>query len=125
MVHIYLIVYYAVMSSWSCCVVDGETFYNEDTCEDCLCSRGSVTCTPSTQCPDIDCTHPRTDTCCPSCTGCDLGDNATLLYVLICAAVTINTIKSGVMSKGRATLAQCSRRSLSIVFDLELLFAAI
>ena len=52
-------------------LTDGDGYYNEDSCEDCVCDRGVVVCSPVSECPPTNCTAPRTDGCCPRCNGCD------------------------------------------------------
>ncbi|KAL4659485.1 kielin/chordin-like protein [Arapaima gigas] len=51
--------------------VDGENFPGPGgPCEECICSRGDVTC-GSKRCPKVTCSHPAADSCsCPVCDGC-------------------------------------------------------
>ncbi|XP_071136828.1 kielin/chordin-like protein [Mytilus edulis] len=46
---------------------DGVTFKNR--CEECTCTKGSVTCIP-TRCLPVTCSHPVSDECCQVCTDC-------------------------------------------------------
>ncbi|CAC5413567.1 unnamed protein product [Mytilus coruscus] len=46
---------------------DGVTFKNR--CEECTCTKGSVTCIP-TRCLPVTCRHPVSDECCQVCTDC-------------------------------------------------------
>ncbi|XP_076063237.1 uncharacterized protein LOC143038124 [Oratosquilla oratoria] len=49
---------------------DGATFPDELVpCQECLCHGGYVTCA-SKRCQSVPCTHPITEECCPSCSGC-------------------------------------------------------
>ncbi|XP_078582340.1 kielin/chordin-like protein isoform X1 [Branchiostoma floridae x Branchiostoma japonicum] len=49
---------------------DGERFTNPgDTCQDCVCRRGQVTCNRM-PCPSVTCPYPVRGECCQSCNGC-------------------------------------------------------
>eukprot|EP00058_Branchiostoma_floridae_P014451 XP_002599939.1 hypothetical protein BRAFLDRAFT_74063 [Branchiostoma floridae] len=50
---------------------DGERFTNPgDTCQDCVCRRGQVTCNRM-PCPSVTCPYPVRGECCQSCNGCE------------------------------------------------------
>ncbi|KAF6016745.1 hypothetical protein EB796_024947 [Bugula neritina] len=54
---------------------DGEEYFDYETCSNCSCDAGSLTCIATSQCPSVSCDHPRLDGCCPNCnTGCSLGN---------------------------------------------------
>ncbi|GAB1599713.1 kielin/chordin-like protein [Argonauta hians] len=51
---------------------ESEVLVNHETCEECICQNGKLTC-QKISCPSLQCSHPaNTDSCCPSCHNCSM-----------------------------------------------------